>query len=148
MRSTLTTLWYMTVMLMCWKLGPALACGNTIVFKPSEFTPLTALRLASLITDAGFPPGVINILTGRGPTVGEAISSHMNIEKLSFTGSTLVGRKIMENAAKSNLKDVSLELGGKSPNIIFDDADLDLAVAWSAHGILWVILPPWRCCVS
>lgn len=143
----LTAVWYMTVMLMCWKIGPALACGNTIVFKPSEFTPLTALRLASLINEAGFPPGVVNILTGTGPSVGNAISSHMKIEKLAFTGSTLVGRKIMENAAKSNLKDVGLELGGKSPNIIFDDADVDLAVGWSAHGILWVsfsFLMLWR----
>lgn len=104
--------------------------------------------MASLITEAGFPPGVVNILTGCGPTVGEAISSHMKIEKLAFTGSTLVGRKIMENAAKSNLKDVTLELGGKSPNIIFDDADLDLAVGWSAHGILWVILSVYGCDLS
>lgn len=126
-------------MLMCWKIGPALACGNTIVFKPSEFTPLTALRMASLINEAGFPPGVVNILVGYGPTVGDAMSAHMSIEKLSFTGSTLVGRKIMENAAKSNLKDVTLELGGKSPNIIFNDADLDLAIDWSSHGILWVL---------
>lgn len=126
------------VMLMCWKLGPALACGNTVVFKPSEFTPLTALRLASLINEAGFPPGVVNILVGYGTTVGDAMSAHPKIEKLSFTGSTLVGRKIMENAAKSNLKDVTLELGGKSPNIIFNDADLDLAIDWSSHGILCV----------
>ncbi|EIM91726.1 aldehyde dehydrogenase [Stereum hirsutum FP-91666 SS1] len=129
--------WNFPLLLLSWKIGPALACGNTIVFKPSEFTPLTTLRVASLITEAGFPPGVVNILTGRGPTVGEAMSSHMKIEKLAFTGSTLVGRKVMENAAKSNLKDVTLELGGKSPNIIFDDADLELAVGWSAHGIFW-----------
>lgn len=129
-------------MLMCWKIGPALACGNTIVFKPSEFTPLTALRMASLINEAGFPPGVVNILVGYGPTVGDAMSSHMDIEKLSFTGSTMVGRKIMERAAQTNLKDVTLELGGKSPNIIFNDADLDLAVDWSSHGILWVFFFP------
>lgn len=96
--------------------------------------------MASLINEAGFPPGVVNILVGYGPTVGDAMSAHMSIEKLSFTGSTLVGRKIMENAAKSNLKDVTLELGGKSPNIIFNDADLDLAIDWSSHGILWVFL--------
>lgn len=126
-------------MLMCWKIGPALACGNTIVFKPSEFTPLTALRMASLINEAGFPPGVVNILVGYGHTVGDAMSSHMHIEKLSFTGSTLVGRKIMERAAQTNLKDVTLELGGKSPNIVFNDADLDLAIDWSSHGILWVL---------
>lgn len=96
--------------------------------------------MASLITEAGFPPGVFNVVTGTGPTVGEAISSHMKIEKVSFTGSTLVGRKIMENAAKSNLKDLTLELGGKSPNVIFNDADLDLVVGWTAHGILYVHL--------
>ncbi|EIM91723.1 aldehyde dehydrogenase [Stereum hirsutum FP-91666 SS1] len=129
--------WNFPLMLMCWKIGPALACGNTIVFKPSEFTPLTALRMASLINEAGFPPGVVNILVGYGPTVGDAMSSHMDIEKLSFTGSTLVGRKIMERAAQTNLKDVTLELGGKSPNIIFNDADLDLAIDWSSHGIFW-----------
>ena len=118
------------------KIGPALATGNAVVLKPSEFTPLTAIRLAHLIVEAGFPPGVVNILTGYGNTVGEAISHHMKIDKVAFTGSTLVGRKIMEASARSNLKDVTLELGGKSPNIIFDDADLDQAVNWAAHGIL------------
>jgi len=104
--------------------------------QPSEFTPLTAIYMCSLIEEAGFPPGVVNIITGYGHTVGNAISSHMKIEKVAFTGSTLVGRKIMENAAKSNLKNVTLELGGKSPNIIFNDADIEQAVNWSAHGIL------------
>ncbi|THH09718.1 hypothetical protein EW146_g8603 [Bondarzewia mesenterica] len=129
--------WNFPLMLMCWKLGPALATGNTIILKPSEFTPLTALRMASLINEAGFPPGVVNILVGYGTTVGQALSSHMKIEKIAFTGSTLVGRKIMEAAAKSNLKDTTLELGGKSPNVIFNDADMDLAVSWSSHGIFW-----------
>ena len=92
--------------------------------------------MCALVQEAGFPPGVLNIVTGYGPTAGAAISSHMKIEKVAFTGSTLVGRKIMEAAAKSNLKTVTLELGGKSPNIIFDDADLDQAVNWAAHGIL------------
>ena len=92
--------------------------------------------MCALIKEAGFPPGVVNIVTGYGQTVGAAISSHMKIEKVAFTGSTLVGRKIMEAAAKSNLKPVTLELGGKSPNIIFDDADLDQAVKWASHGIL------------
>ena len=124
--------------MLAWKLGPALATGNTIVLKPSEFTPLTAIRVAHLIVEAGFPPGVVNILTGYGNTVGEAISHHMKIEKIAFTGSTLVGRKILEASAKSNLKDVTLELGGKSPNIIFDDADLEQAVEWAAFGILSV----------
>ena len=121
--------------MLAWKIGPALATGNTIVLKPSEFTPLTAIRMCQFFTEAGFPPGVINILTGYGPTVGAAISSHMDIQKVAFTGSTVVGRKIMESAAKSNLKNVTLELGGKSPNIIFDDADLDQAVNWAAFGI-------------
>lgn len=129
---------YLTVLMVAWKLGPALATGNCIVLKPSEFTPLTALRMCSLINEAGFPPGVVNVVTGYGNTVGQAISEHMNIDKVAFTGSTLVGRKIMEAAAKSNLKNVTLELGGKSPNIIFNDADLDQAVNWASHGILCV----------
>ena len=92
--------------------------------------------MCALIQEAGFPAGVLNLVTGYGPTTGAAISSHMKIEKIAFTGSTIVGRKIMEAAAKSNLKTVTLELGGKSPNIIFDDADLDQAVNWASHGIL------------
>ena len=124
--------------MLAWKLGPALATGNCIVLKPSEFTPLTALRMCTLINEAGFPPGVVNIIPGYGITVGRAISGHMHIDKVAFTGSTLVGRQVMEAAAKSNLKNVTLELGGKSPNIVFDDADLDLAINWSIHGILCV----------
>ena len=92
--------------------------------------------MCTLIEEAGFPAGVVNIVTGYGPTAGAAISSHMKIGKVAFTGSTIVGRKVMEAAAKSNLKPVTLELGGKSPNIIFDDADLDQAVNWASHGIL------------
>ena len=92
--------------------------------------------MCTLIEEAGFPAGVVNIVTGYGPTAGTAISSHMKIGKVAFTGSTIVGRKVMEAAAKSNLKPVTLELGGKSPNIIFDDADLDQAVNWASHGIL------------
>jgi len=114
-----------------------LATGNTIVLKPSEFTPLTAIRVAHLINEAGFPPGVVNIVTGYGNTVGNAITHHMKIEKVAFTGSTLVGRKVLEASSKSNLKNVTLELGGKSPNIIFDDADLEQAVNWAAFGIFW-----------
>ena len=121
------------------KIGPALATGNCIVLKPSEITPLTALRMCSLINEAGFPPGVINVVTGYGEGVGRAIAEHMGIDKIAFTGSTFTGRKIMEAAARSNLKNVTLELGGKSPNIIFNDADLDLAIDWSAHGILYEI---------
>ena len=128
------------VIMMAWKLGPALATGNTVVLKPSEVTPLTAIRVAHIINEAGFPPGVVNILTGYGNTVGEAMSHHMKIGKIAFTGSGLVGRKILAASAESNLKDVTLELGGKSPNIIFDDADLEQAINWAVFGILFV--PP------
>ncbi|KAK0200052.1 aldehyde dehydrogenase [Desarmillaria ectypa] len=129
--------WNFPLLMFAWKIGPALATGNTIIIKPSEFTPLTAIRMGSIINEAGFPPGVVNIITGYGQTVGNAISSHMHIEKVAFTGSTLVGRKVMEAAAKTNLKNVTLELGGKSPNIIFNDANIDQAVNWAAHGIFW-----------
>ncbi|KAI0040771.1 NAD-dependent aldehyde dehydrogenase [Auriscalpium vulgare] len=129
--------WNFPLMMMSWKLGPALATGNAIVLKPSEFTPLTALRMCSLINEAGFPPGTVNVVVGYGHTVGAAISEHMLIDKVAFTGSTLVGRKVMEAAAKTNLKNVTLELGGKSPNIVFDDAELEGAVNWSIHGIFW-----------
>ncbi|KAK7063661.1 aldehyde dehydrogenase [Favolaschia claudopus] len=125
------------VMMFVWKIAPALATGNTVVLKPSEFTPLTALRMCSIIQEAGIPPGVVNVVTGYGNTVGAAISSHMDILKIAFTGSTIVGRKIMEAAAKSNLKPVTLELGGKNPNIIYNDADLDNAVEWASFGIYW-----------
>lgn len=121
--------------MLAWKLGPALATGNAVVLKPSEFTPLTAIRVAHLVKEAGFPAGVVNIVVGYGATAGAAISSHMDIEKVAFTGSTVVGRMIMKAAANSNLKKVTLELGGKSPNIVFEDADIDQAVKWSAFGI-------------
>ncbi|KAH9947364.1 NAD-dependent aldehyde dehydrogenase [Amylocystis lapponica] len=129
--------WNFPLMMLSWKIGPALATGNTVILKPSEYTPLSALLAAQLIQEAGFPPGVVNIINGFGIDVGQRIADHMDIEKVAFTGSTLVGRKIMEAAAKSNLKNVTLELGGKSPNIIFDDADLDKAVDWAAHGIYY-----------
>ncbi|KAF5309414.1 hypothetical protein D9619_012378 [Psilocybe cf. subviscida] len=129
--------WNFPLLMWAWKIAPALATGNTVVLKPSEFTPLTAIRMCSILQEAGIPDGVVNIVTGYGPTVGAAISSHMKIDKVAFTGSTIVGRKVMEAAAKSNLKTVTLELGGKSPNIIFDDADLEQAVNWTAHGIFW-----------
>ncbi|KAH9920552.1 aldehyde dehydrogenase [Epithele typhae] len=127
--------WNFPLVMMIWKIGPALATGCAIVMKPSEFTPLTALLMSQLIHEAGFPPGVFNLVNGYGGVVGQAISEHPRIEKVAFTGSTLVGRKIMEAAAKSNLKNVTLELGGKSPTIVFDDADLDQAVKWAAFGI-------------
>ncbi|EJD01954.1 aldehyde dehydrogenase [Fomitiporia mediterranea MF3/22] len=129
--------WNFPLLMLSWKIAPALATGNAIVLKPSEFTPLSALRLVDLFQKAGFPPGVINIVNGFGNTAGVAISEHPGIDKVAFTGSTLVGRKIMEAAARTNLKNVTLELGGKSPNIIFDDADVDQAVSWAIHGVFW-----------
>jgi coniferyl-aldehyde dehydrogenase len=110
------------------KVSPALAAGCTMVVKPAEQTPLSALFYAHLAKEAGIPDGVLNIVPGFGPTAGAAIASHMDIDKISFTGSTEVGRIIMQAAAMSNLKSVSLELGGKSPVIVFDDADVDMAV--------------------
>lgn len=118
-----------------WKLGAALATGCTVVLKPSELTPLSILRFCDLIKEAGFPPGVLNVVNGYGPVAGRAVSEHMDINKVSFTGSPATGRLVAKAAADSNLKTVTLELGGKSPNIIFDDADLDQAIKWSDIGI-------------
>lgn len=109
--------------MLSWKWGPALAAGCTVILKPAEQTPLTALFMAALAREAGFPKGVINVLTGFGATVGETLCLHNDVRKIAFTGSTQVGHLVMENAAKSNLKSVSLELGGKSPLVIFDDAN-------------------------
>lgn len=120
--------WNYPILMLAWKWGPALAAGCTIVMKPAEQTPLTALHMAALSKEAGFPPGVINIINGYGPTAGAAITTHKCIQKVAFTGSVEVGRIVMEAAAKSNLKKVSLELGGKSPIVVFDDSDLDYAV--------------------
>jgi len=117
------------------KLGPALATGCTVVLKPSEITPLSVLYFCDLIKEAGFPPGVVNVVNGYGPVAGEAISRHMDINKVSFTGSPVTGRLVAKAAVESNLKTVTLELGGKSPNIIFDDADIDQAVKWADFGI-------------
>ncbi|KAL9267059.1 Aldehyde dehydrogenase family 2 member C4-like protein, partial [Drosera capensis] len=119
------------------KVAPALAAGCTMVVKPAEQTPLSALFYAHLAKKAGVPDGVLNVVTGFGPTAGSAIASHMDIDQLSFTGSSEVGRKIMHAAADSNLKEVSLELGGKSPIIIFDDADIDVAANIALNGILF-----------
>lgn len=118
-----------------WKIGPAVATGNTVVLKTAEQTPLSGLVAAQFIEEAGFPPGVINIISGFGKTAGAAIASHMDIDKVAFTGSTLVGRQIMKAAAGSNLKKVTLELGGKSPNIVFNDADIEDAIHWVNFGI-------------
>ncbi len=125
--------WNFPLLMAAWKLAPALACGNTVVLKPAEETPLTALRLGELMQEAGFPPGVVNVLTGPGEPTGAAIAAHMGVDKVAFTGSTEVGRKILATAASTNLKRVSLELGGKSPNVVFADADLNVAV----KGSLW-----------
>jgi aldehyde dehydrogenase (NAD+) len=126
--------WNFPLMFCSWKLGPALAAGNTAVMKPSEITPLTTLRLAELMVDVGLPPGVVNVVPGYGNTAGEAIARHPGIAKVAFTGSTAVGHRIVEYSA-SNLKRVQLELGGKGANIVFDDADLAAAVNGSAFAI-------------
>ncbi len=119
-----------------WKLGPALAVGCTVVLKPAEQTPLTALRLGELITEAGFPPGVVNILTGNGETTGAALVAHPGVDKVAFTGSTEVG-KIINKSATDTLKRVSLELGGKSPVIVFPDVDINAAVAGASNAIFF-----------
>lgn len=128
--------WNFPLMIGAWKLGPALAAGNTVVLKPAETASLTLVRLAELALKAGMPPGVLNVVTGEGAVVGEAMSLSMEIDVMVFTGSGLVGRRLIENAAKSNLKRTYLELGGKSPNIVFADApDLDEAVKTAAFGV-------------
>ncbi len=126
--------WNFPLLMLAWKLGAALACGNTVVLKPAEQTPLSALRFGELLDDAGIPPGVVNIVTGFGETAGAPIVDHPGIDKIAFTGSTEVGKSIMSAASKT-LKRVSLELGGKSPNIVFADADLDEAAAGAAAAI-------------
>lgn len=127
--------WNFPFALLSWKLAAAIACGCTCVIKPAEQTPLSTLYLGNLIKEAGFPPGVVNIIPGYGPTAGGALSAHMDVDKVAFTGSTEVGKLISKAAAESNLKRVTLELGGKSPNIIFDDCDLDLAVEVAHQGL-------------
>ncbi|HEY6768197.1 MAG TPA: aldehyde dehydrogenase family protein [Candidatus Sulfotelmatobacter sp.] len=127
--------WNFPLLLASWKLGPALACGNTLILKPAEQTPLTALKLGELAIEAGFPAGVINILSG-GPETGKAIVSHPGIDKIAFTGSTSVGKEIMRGAADT-LKRVTLELGGKSPNIVFADSDIEGAVKGAINGIFY-----------
>lgn len=127
--------WNFPLLLASWKLGPALACGNTVVLKPAEQTPLTTLRFGELTIEAGFPAGVVNILTG-GPETGKAIVSHPGVDKVAFTGSTAVGKEIMRGASDT-LKRVTLELGGKSPNIVFADSDIDSAVKGAINGIFY-----------
>lgn len=128
--------WNFPVLMMAWKLGPALATGNTIVLKPAEQTCLTALYIAQLTKEAGFPEGVINVLPGDGKT-GAFISAHNDIDKVAFTGSTEVGKLIQQASGTSNLKRVTLELGGKSPNIVLADSDLDYAVEQSHFGLFF-----------
>ncbi|MDQ6705710.1 MAG: aldehyde dehydrogenase family protein, partial [Acidobacteriota bacterium] len=129
--------WNFPLLMQAWKLAPALACGNTVVLKTAEQTPLSALRVGELIVEAGFPEGVVNILPGYGPTAGAAIARHMDVDKVAFTGSTEVGHLIMKAAAESNLKRVTLELGGKSPNVVFADADMEQAVEGSHFALFF-----------
>jgi phenylacetaldehyde dehydrogenase len=127
--------WNFPLLMAAWKLGPALACGCTVVLKPAEQTPLSALRLGELILEAGFPAGVVNIVTGYGEA-GAALAAHPDVDKVAFTGSTEVGKLVLQ-AAAGNLKKVSLELGGKSPNVIFKDADLSTAIDGAANAIFF-----------
>jgi phenylacetaldehyde dehydrogenase len=128
--------WNFPLLMAAWKLGPALAMGCTVVLKPAEQTPLSALRLGELILEAGFPAGVVNIVPGFGETAGAALAAHPDVDKVAFTGSTEVGKLVLQ-AASGNLKKVSLELGGKSPNIVFRDADIDAAIVGSARAIFF-----------
>jgi len=128
--------WNFPLLMAAWKLGPALATGCTIVLKPAEQTPLSAIRLGELALEAGLPPGVLNVVTGFGETAGAALAAHPDVDKVAFTGSTEVGKLIVQ-AAAGNLKKVTLELGGKSPNIVFDDADLKAATAGAANAIFF-----------
>src|SRR5204862_301826 len=127
-RFALGVLWNFPLAISSWKLGPALACGNTVVLKPAELTPLTALRLGELALDAGLPEGVLNVVVGAGSTVGQRLAEHPDVAKIGFTGSTEVGRSVMAGAA-ATIKRVTLELGGKSANVVFADADLERAAA-------------------
>ena len=128
--------WNFPLLMAAWKIAPALACGNTIVLKPAEQTPLTALRLGEICQEAGLPDGVLNIVSGYGPTAGAALAEHMDVDKIAFTGGSATGRIIMQAASK-NLKRISLELGGKSPNIVFADSDIDSAVDGAMTGIFF-----------
>lgn len=128
--------WNFPLLMAVWKIAPAIACGNTMVLKPAEQTPLTALRFGEICQEAGLPDGVLNIVPGYGPTAGAALAEHMGVDKIAFTGEYITGRLIMK-AASRNLKRVSLELGGKSPNIVFADSDIDSAVNGAMTGIFF-----------
>ena len=129
--------WNVPITLFCFKLGPCLMAGNTLILKSSEKAPLTSIYMAKLMKEAGFPEGVVNVLSGFGIPCGQALASHMEIRKISFTGSARTGREIKKAAANSNLKNVTLELGGKSPLVVFEDADLAKAVPAAAFSILY-----------
>ncbi|HXJ92675.1 MAG TPA: aldehyde dehydrogenase family protein [Terriglobia bacterium] len=131
------TPWNFPLLMYAMKLGPALATGNTVVLKPAEQTPLTALRIGELAVEAGYPPGVVNMLPGYGPSAGAALANHMDVDKIAFTGSVEVGHLIMQAVGKSNLKRVSLELGGKSPNIVFADADMEQTIEGCHLGLFF-----------
>lgn len=127
--------WNYPLAMAAWKLGPALACGNTVVLKPAEQTPLSILFFANLVAEAGFPPGVVNVVNGLGSVAGSALAEHPLVAKIAFTGSTATARAIMKSAS-STLKNITLETGGKSPLIVFDDADIELAADWAHAGVL------------
>lgn len=129
--------WNFPLLMAAWKLGPVLATGCTVVLKPAEQTPLSALRLGELMMEAGLPDGVVNIVTGYGEEAGAPLAAHPGVDKVAFTGSTEVGKLIVQAAGRTNLKKVSLELGGKSPNIVFKDADMDVAIPGAAAGIFF-----------
>ncbi|XP_029999889.1 retinal dehydrogenase 1 [Sphaeramia orbicularis] len=137
--------WNFPVMMFAWKIAPALCCGNTVVIKPAEQTPLSALHMAALIKEAGFPPGVVNVVPGYGQTAGCAIAQHMDIDKVAFTGSTAVGKLIQKAAGDSNLKRVTLELGGKNPIIVFADCDIEYAVEQAHSGLFF---NQGQCCLA
>ena len=126
--------WNFPANIASWKLGPALACGNTVVLKPAELTPLSAIRLGELCLEAGIPDGVVNVLVGKGSVVGQRLIEHPDVAKIAFTGSTEVGRTVMQGAART-IKRVTLELGGKSANVIFEDADLERAAAAAPYAV-------------
>ena len=136
--------WNFPLLMAAWKLGPALAAGNCVVLKPAEQTPLTALRLAGLIAEAGMPDGVVNVVPGFGETAGAALAAHNDVDKVAFTGSTEVGKLIVAASGASNLKKLTLELGGKSPNIVFDDAG-PAAIEGAANAIFF---NHGQCCVA
>ena len=127
--------WNYPLAMAAWKLGPALACGNTVVLKPAEQTPLSILKFAELIPQAGFPPGVVNVVNGYGREAGAALAAHLNVDKIAFTGSTVTGKQIMKTASV-NMKNITLETGGKSPLLVFEDADLEQAAKWAHVGIM------------